>query len=70
MKNTLDKKEIEHRPIVSGNLLLHPFLAKWKDQADSTNANILNYNGVYVGNNQFVTLEMMEVLKGLISYLG
>jgi len=67
IKEELDKKEIEHRPIVSGNLLLHPFLTKWKDQTDSTNANILNYNGVYVGNNQFVTQEMMEVLKLLVS---
>lgn len=63
LKEEFDARGIEHRPIVAGNLLLHPFLAKWKDATDSSTANILNYNGVYVGNSQFVTLEMISVLK-------
>ena len=46
---------VEHRPIVSGNLLKHPFLHKWKDTCTAPNADILHYNGVYVGNSQFVT---------------
>ncbi len=50
---------VECRPIVSGNLLLHPFLEKWKDSVDVPNANILNYNGVYIGNNQFITKDMI-----------
>ena len=50
---------VEYRPIVSGNLLLHPFVEKWKDSVDVPNANLLNDNGVYIGNNHFVTKDMM-----------
>ena len=50
---------VEYRPIVSGNLLLHPFLEKWKDSVDVPNANLLNDNGVYIGNNHFVTKDMI-----------
>jgi len=53
---------VEHRPIVSGNLLKHPFLHKWKDTCTAPNADILHYNGVYVGNSQFVTKYMIERL--------
>jgi CDP-4-dehydro-6-deoxyglucose reductase, E1 len=50
---------VEYRPIVSGNLLLHPFLEKWKDSVNVPNANLLNDNGVYIGNNHFVTKDMI-----------
>ena len=50
---------VEYRPIVSGNLLLHPFLKKWKDAVSVPNANIINDNGVYIGNSQFVTEDMI-----------
>ena len=53
---------VEHRPIVSGNLLKHPFLHKWKDTCTAPNADILHYNGVYIGNSQFVTKYMIERL--------
>ena len=58
----LDDLGVEHRPIVSGNLLKHPFLHKWKDTCKAPNADILHYNGVYVGNSQFVTKYMIERL--------
>ena len=60
------KHEIESRPIVAGNLLLHPFLKKWKGKFDTTNANILNYNGVYIGNGPFVTDEMLLMLRNIV----
>ena len=50
---------VEHRPIVSGNLLLHPFLNTWKDTVNVPNATLLNNNGVYIGNNQFITEDML-----------
>ena len=59
LKSIFDELGIEHRPIVSGNLLLHPFLKKWKDSVAVPNANKLNYGGVYIGNSQFVTKDMM-----------
>ena len=59
LKSIFDDLGIEHRPIVSGNLLLHPFLKKWEDSISVPNANKLNYGGVYIGNSQFVTKDMM-----------
>ena len=60
LKEKLDSLKIEHRPIVAGNLLLHPFLEKWRQ--NFKNADTLNYNGVYVGNNQFVTKDLVTLL--------
>lgn len=59
LKSIFQELGVEYRPIVSGNLLLHPFLKKWKDSVDVPNANILNDNGVYIGNNQFITEDMI-----------
>ena len=59
LKTVFTELGVEYRPIVSGNLLLHPFLEKWKDSVDVPNANLLNDNGVYIGNNHFVTKDMI-----------
>ena len=58
--NIFNKLEIEYRPIVGGNLLIHQFLTKWKNSTKTPNADLLNDNGVYIGNSQFVTLEMID----------
>ena len=58
--NIFNKLKIEYRPIVGGNLLIHPFLVKWKNSTKTPNADLLNNNGVYIGNSQFVTLEMID----------
>jgi len=59
------KDRIEYRPIVAGNLLVHPFLDKWKD-VRVPNATILNNNGVYIGNNQNVTEKMLKTLEDIL----
>ena len=59
LKTVFKELGVEYRPVVSGNLLLHPFLSKWKDTVKVPNANIINDNGVYIGNSQFVTEEMI-----------
>lgn len=59
LKSIFTELGVEYRPIVAGNLLLHPFLKKWKNTASVPNATILNDNGVYIGNSQFVTKEML-----------
>jgi CDP-6-deoxy-D-xylo-4-hexulose-3-dehydrase len=59
LKSVFNELNVEYRPIVSGNLLLHPFLSKWKDTVKVPNAEILNDNGVYIGNNQFITEDMI-----------
>ena len=60
LTDILNELKIEYRPIVSGNLLIHPFLDKWKDSIKTPNANILNDGGVYIGNSQFVSVEMID----------
>ena len=59
LKTIFNKLGVEYRPVVSGNLLLHPFLRKWKDTVKVPNANIINDNGVYIGNSQFITEDMI-----------
>ncbi len=58
----LDDLNVESRPIVGGNLLIHPFLEKWKDSIQTPNATILNDHGVYIGNHQNVTRDMIDTL--------
>lgn len=56
----LEDLGVETRPVVAGNLLLHPFLDKWKDSVDVPNAQRLNDCGLYIGNSQFVNTEMIH----------
>jgi CDP-6-deoxy-D-xylo-4-hexulose-3-dehydrase len=66
IKEAFHKRGIENRPIVAGNLLRQPFLKNCA-KVDLPTADILNDNGVYVGNNQFVTLDMVKTLIDVIS---
>jgi CDP-6-deoxy-D-xylo-4-hexulose-3-dehydrase len=68
LKAEFEKSGIETRPIVSGNLLIQPFLHK-DSRVSVPNAEILNDNGVYVGNNQYVTHEMIDRLFEIIDKL-
>ena len=56
LKKEFNRKNIEYRPIVSGNLLNHPAFSKYKleKQKQNYNIEILHNNGVYIGNNHFV----------------
>lgn len=65
LKKAFEDAGIENRPIVGGNLLRQPFLAKYK-HIKAPNADILNDQGVYVGNSQFVTLEMVAKLIEIV----
>lgn len=67
LKQILKDNEIEYRPIVSGNLLKHPFLEKWR--SPMPNADILNDRGLYVGNNQVVSVDDIKRLDGLLTKL-
>ena len=64
MKQVFDDNRVEHRPIVGGNLLRQPFLKGYKFGTPRKNANVdlLNDNGVYIGNSHFVTKQDMEWL--------
>jgi len=65
LKKAFEDAGIENRPIVGGNLLRQPFLAKYQ-HIKAPNADILNDQGVYVGNSQFVTLEMVAKLIEIV----
>jgi CDP-6-deoxy-D-xylo-4-hexulose-3-dehydrase len=63
-----DEHGIEHRPIVSGNLLKQPFLSGYTFGINRKNYNVdvLNDNGLYIGNSQFVGFSQIENLGKLI----
>ena len=68
LRAALTNRNIEHRPIVSGNLLRQPFLSNYTMGApkDSYNVDKLHDCGVYVGNSQFVTNKHLEVLQEVL----
>ena len=65
-QKTLAEAGIESRPIIGGNLMRQPFLRKHYRPAEFPNADFLHENAFYIGNNQFVTDERMDVLDGLM----
>jgi CDP-6-deoxy-D-xylo-4-hexulose-3-dehydrase len=68
MKETFEKNGVEHRPIVGGNLLRQPFLKGYKFGVPKKNSNVdlLNDNGVYIGNSHFVDGEDMGWLANTL----
>lgn len=70
LKTCLIENGIEYRPIVSGNLLKHPFLNKFNLEPDSfNNIELIHTNGLYIGNNHFVNkydLKFLDELCGSI----
>ena len=71
MNNTQEKQDLQHylydngietRPIISGNLLLQPFLQKYYNITEFQNSDFVHTNGFYIGNNQFVNEERMNIL--------
>lgn len=68
LKKVFSENGIEYRPIVSGNLLLHPAFKKYEviTNKEKLNVDILHKNGVYVGNNHFVNKDQMNLLREII----
>jgi CDP-6-deoxy-D-xylo-4-hexulose-3-dehydrase len=58
---------IESRPLISGNLLRHPFLRKYYDASRFPNADFLHSNAFYIGNNQFVDENRLQLLETLMN---
>lgn len=63
------EKGIEYRPVVSGNLLKHPFLKNYKLQkkTGTVNVDILHDRGLYIGNSHFVNDKDLELLRNILS---
>jgi CDP-6-deoxy-D-xylo-4-hexulose-3-dehydrase len=68
MKDTFSENKIEFRPVVAGNLLSQPFLKDYEidTKKERTNADIIQSQGVYIGNNHFVNDKDMEFLKQVV----
>ncbi len=62
----ITKHGIESRPLISGNLLLQPFLKTYYDPENFKNADFLHNNAFYIGNNQFVNMEKLRFLKKIM----
>jgi CDP-6-deoxy-D-xylo-4-hexulose-3-dehydrase len=71
LKKLFDENGIEHRPIISGNLLKQPFLSGYKitTNKDNLNVDIIHENGIYLGNNQFVNKHNIKLLSNIIDKL-
>ena len=70
LQELLDANNIEHRPVVGGNLLRQPFISGKYELAypeGAINADIVNDNGLYIGNNQFVTVKDIDRLDSILS---
>lgn len=67
LKQLLIKNGIEYRPIVSGNLLSQPFLKDYSITGTDKNVNILEKQGVYVGNNQYVSKKDIAKLEEILN---
>jgi len=64
--NVLTANEIESRPIISGNLLVQPFLEQYYRPNAFPNADLLHSNGCYIGNNQFVNDERLNRIEHIL----
>ena len=71
LKVIFDEVGIEHRPIISGNILKQPFLSGHKitTQKDNLNVDYIHNNGIYLGNNQFIGDEELNLLKSILERL-
>ena len=63
LSKEMEKQGIEYRPIVSGNLLKHPFLKNYVNNMNMKYANILHENGLYISNNHFVGSRELTILN-------
>ena len=69
--SVLNKYKIEYRPVVGGNLLRQPYLKNYSisGKKKDYNVDIIHENGIYIGNNQFVTEKDMNLLEKILGEL-
>jgi CDP-6-deoxy-D-xylo-4-hexulose-3-dehydrase len=71
LKKLFDENGVEHRPIISGNLLKQPFLSEYSIESSKENLTVdfVNDNGIYLGNNHFVGKKEINLLSSIIEKL-
>jgi CDP-6-deoxy-D-xylo-4-hexulose-3-dehydrase len=72
LKEVLKAYGVEYRPIVGGNLLGQPFLREYKldSPKNRPNADIIEKQGVYIGNNHFLTQKDIIMLWAIMGDLN
>lgn len=66
LEKAVKDSNIEIRPIISGNLLNQPCFSKYNYHNDYKNSQVIHENGFYIGNNQFVNDEKLDLLNNII----
>ena len=71
LRMLFDVNGIEHRPIIGGNLLKQPFLSDYSIVSDKSNLTVdfVHYNGIYLGNNQFIGKKEIDLLDNVLRQL-
>ena len=71
MRTIFDDVGIEHRPIISGNLLKQPFLSGHKITTEKNDLTVdyMHTNGIYLGNNHFIGDKELSLLKSILEEL-
>jgi CDP-6-deoxy-D-xylo-4-hexulose-3-dehydrase len=71
LKLIFDEVGIEHRPIISGNLLKQPFLSGYEitTQKNSLNVDYVHDNGIYLGNNHLIGKKEINLLKNIFDQI-
>ena len=66
VKKKLMDNNVHIRPIIAGSLYEHPFMKNVNMYKYDENSNYIHKNGLYVGNNHRVTLEMVSDLVDIL----
>lgn len=71
LKQLFDQNGVEHRPIISGNLLRQPFLSGYSVESPKENLTVdfVHDNGIYLGNNHFVGETEIKLLSSILKQL-
>lgn len=67
VKKLLKSKNIQIRPIIAGSLYEHPMIKSVNMNVYDKNSSYIHSNGLYVGNNHTVTLDMVDELTELLN---
>lgn len=69
LRHEFDNNGIDHRPIISGNLLRQPFLSGYTitTNKEKLNVDLIHDNGIYLGNNQFVGSKELNLLSKILN---
>lgn len=60
IKDKLTSIGVENRPFIAGNLSKQPYLKSLNMYQNFNNADLIHSNGMYLGNNQFITTEIID----------